>query len=180
MDKKIKAAFFDRDGTLIKDVSYLSDIKKVELLPGIINFCSILQNLGYKLFVVTNQSGIARGFFDESFVEKTHKYISDIFKSNDINFEKFYYCPHHPTKGIKKEFLLDCDCRKPKSGMLLKAADEFNIDLKQSLMFGDKNLDIQSGNSVGCKSFYIQDILDNNFEKNSIQNLIRKRDIYVR
>ena len=172
MDKKIKAAFFDRDGTLIKDVSYLSDLKQVELLPGIIKFCSTLQNLGYKLFVVTNQSGIARGFFDESFVEKTHIFISDIFKSNGIKFEKFYYCSHHPKESVKKELLLDCNCRKPKPGMLLRAADEFNIDLGQSLMFGDRSMDIQAGNSVGCRSFYIQNIL-NDFEINEFIKIIK-------
>ncbi|MBD3231904.1 HAD-IIIA family hydrolase [Candidatus Dependentiae bacterium] len=175
MYKKIKAAFFDRDGTLIKDVSYLSDVKQIEVLPGIIKFCLFLQSLGYKLFVITNQSGVARGYFDEQFVEKTHQYLFDIFKKKGIVFEKFYYCPHHPIDAVIKKFLINCSCRKPKPGLLLKAAEEFNIDLKSSLMFGDRSVDIDTGNTVGCKSFYIKNFIINNFNKIEFEKMICKK-----
>ena len=163
--QKIKAAFFDRDGTIIKDVSYLSDLKDIEILPKAVNLCIVLQKAGYKLFVVTNQSGIARGFFDENFVEKTHECIKRLFKNQGVVFEKFYVCPHHPTAAIKEEYLKKCFCRKPEAGMLFKAAQDFNIDLQESLMFGDRLLDIQAGDSAGCKSFYIQGVLSLDLEK---------------
>ena len=153
ISQKIKAAFFDRDGTLVEDVHYLSNLEDIKILPGIINFCSFLQKSGYKLFVVTNQSGVARGFFNEAFVKLTHEYLNKLFIKNNIFFEKFYYCPHHPSYS--------CSCRKPKPGMLLDAAREFNIDLSKSLMFGDKIGDILVGQAAGCKSFYIQKVLSN-------------------
>ena len=155
---KIKAAFFDRDGTLIEDVNYLSDLKQIKILPGIVKHCLSLQKRDYKLFVVTNQSGIARGFFDEDFVKKTHEYLKKDFEKQGVFFESFCYCPHHPEAKIEK-YLLNCNCRKPKPGMFLKLANEFNIDLKKSLMFGDKLLDVQAGQAAGCESFYIQDAL---------------------
>ncbi|MFA5074777.1 MAG: HAD family hydrolase [Candidatus Babeliales bacterium] len=156
---KIKAAFFDRDGTLIKDVNYLSSLDQIEIVPGIIDLCIKLQNADYKLFVITNQSGVARGFFDETFVKKTHFFLQKLFKQKSVIFEKFYYCPHHPDKSILEKYLKDCDCRKPKIGLFLQAAEEFNIDLSNSLMFGDKLLDIEAGRNASCKSFYIQKIL---------------------
>jgi D-glycero-D-manno-heptose 1,7-bisphosphate phosphatase len=152
--KKIKAAFFDRDGTIIKDVSYLSNIFQVEIIPGVIEFCLDLQKQGYTLFVVTNQSGVARGFFTESFVTETHKYINKLFEEKGVFFKKWYLCPHHPEFGGK----IDCDCRKPKPGMLLTAAKEHNIDLTKSLMIGDALRDQQAGEAAGCKSIYIQDV----------------------
>ena len=157
---KQKAAFFDRDGTLIKDVHYLSSLDHVELLPGIVDFCLYLQQKDYLLFVVTNQSGIARGFFDEAFVQKTHRYISDIFAKHSIYFKKFYYCPHHPSEN--------CMCRKPSPGMLELASCEYDLDLSKSLMFGDKECDIQVGTRVGCKSFYILDIINCEHNKTAV------------
>lgn len=148
--KRNKAAFFDRDGTLIKDVSYLSDIKQVEILPGVIDFCLDLQKKDYKLFVVTNQSGVARRYFDEDFVKRTHEYLGKLFLSYGVLFEKFYYCPHLNQ---------NCSCRKPEPGMLFDAAREFDIDLSCSLMFGDKPSDIQAGLAAGCRSFKIQESL---------------------
>lgn len=153
--KKVKAAFFDRDGTLIEDVNYLKDLKDIEFITKSLDLCIYLQNNGYKLFVITNQSGITRGYFDHDFVIKTHEYINNILNNKNIFFEKFYYCPHVDIDN--------CDCRKPKTGLLLKASEEFNIDLSKSLMFGDKEKDILAGNLAGCKSFYIQDVLLKDF-----------------
>jgi len=148
---KQKAAFFDRDGTLIKNVPYLSDLRDIELLPGIIDFCLQFQSQGYLLFVVTNQSGITRGFFSHDFVQETHHYLASLFADKGVIFSKFYYCPHHPSQN--------CFCRKPSPGMLELAAQEYNLDLTQSLLFGDKNSDIQAGSAAGCKAFYIQETL---------------------
>ena len=170
---KIKAAFFDRDGTLIKDVDYLSSLEQIEIIPKALQLCLCLQKLGYKLFVVTNQSGVARGFFDESFVQKTHLYLQKILEQRGIFIQKFYYCPHHPTKAKLDKYLQNCECRKPKPGMLLQAAQEFDVDLSKSLMFGDKLIDIQVGNAVGCRSFYIQDILSIVDEKEKVKEIIK-------
>lgn len=149
--KKQKAAFFDRDGTIIEDVHYLSNLKDISVMSGVVDLCKKLQDEGYWLFVVTNQSGVARGFFDSSFVEKTHDCLKGLFKKEGVDFKKFYYCPHGPDDM--------CDCRKPKPGMIYQAAKEFNLELKDSLMFGDKDLDFQAGISAGCKSFYIDKVL---------------------
>jgi D-glycero-D-manno-heptose 1,7-bisphosphate phosphatase len=165
---KIKAAFFDRDGTIIKDVGFFSDLNQVEILPRAVELCSFLQKEGYKLFVVTNQSGIARGRFGEDFVQKTHEYLKQLFKELGVEFEKFYYCPHHHLEAVKPEYLKDCSCRKPNPGMLLQAAREFDIDLCSSLMFGDKLIDVQAGIAAGCKSFFIQPFL---LSTESIQTL---------
>lgn len=154
-----KAAFFDRDGTIIRDAGYLSDLSQVEIFPKTVALCSFLQKEGYKLFVITNQSGVARGLFDENFVQKTHEHLKNLFKDLGVNFEKFYYCPHHPTQATKTEYLKSCFCRKPNPGMLLQAAQEFDIDLKSSLMFGDKLIDIEAGIAASCKSFFIQQFL---------------------
>lgn len=146
-----KAAFFDRDGTLIKDVSYLSSFDQIELLPGIFDLCLSLQQAGYLLFVVTNQSGIGRGFFTHEFVNQTHVKLSQVFVEQGIAFEHFYYCPHHPDQN--------CLCRKPSPGMLLQAAQEYGLDLSCSLMFGDRQSDWTAGEKAGCRSFDIERVL---------------------
>ena len=154
---KKKAAFFDRDDTLIRDVHYLSSLDQVEIIPGVIDLCLQLQSEGYLLFVVTNQSGVARGYFDELFVEKTHKYLDEVFKESGVVFQQWYCCPHHPEHGDR----VVCDCRKPKSGMLLKAARDYEVDLGSSIMIGDKDFDIKAGEAAGCRGFYIQEMLEN-------------------
>ena len=155
---KNKAAFFDRDGTLIDDVNYLSSLDQIKVISKALEVCRLLQSKGYMLFVVTNQSGIARGYFDENFVNKTHDHLKSIFQKEGINLKKFYFCPHHPIHALEEKYKQNCECRKPNPGMLLQAAREFDINLSQSLMFGDKELDVQAGNAAGCRSFYIQNV----------------------
>lgn len=145
-----KAAFFDRDGTLIKDVNYLKSLSEVEILPGAVELCLDLQKKDYVLFVITNQSGISRRVFEKEFVEETHRYLSEVFSKLGVNFRGFYYCPHLPEHN--------CNCRKPLPGMILKAASEHKIDLTSSLMFGDKETDLKAGEAAGCKSFFIQEV----------------------
>jgi D-glycero-D-manno-heptose 1,7-bisphosphate phosphatase len=153
-----KAFFFDRDGTLIKDTHYLSSLDAIELLPGIIKLCRAIQVANFRLIVITNQSGVARGIFDESFVHDTHTYLAEIFAKHDVFFDKFYFCPHHP-EGTLEKYRCICNCRKPSPGMLLAAAKEFNLDLKKSFMVGDKEVDLQAGIAAGCKSFNINELL---------------------
>ncbi len=159
MEKKIKAAFFDRDDTLIKNVSYLSKVEDIDLIPGIIEFCTALQRDGYYLFVVTNQSGIARGYFDEECVQKIHDYLDRLFRQAGVLLTAFLYCPHHPEIGSNVRYTRKCLCRKPAPGMLINASEKFYINLYESLMFGDKETDIIAGHAAGCRSFYIQNAL---------------------
>jgi D-glycero-D-manno-heptose 1,7-bisphosphate phosphatase len=159
MKNKIKAAFFDRDGTLIEDVEYLSRLDQIKVLPGAIRVCKVCQDLGYKIFVVTNQSGIARGLYDEELVNKTHYVLRDFFLRHGVRLESFYFCPHHPSQASIEKYEKNCDCRKPKIGMFLSAQRDFEIDLNSSLMFGNESCDLQAGDAAGCKSFNIVKLL---------------------
>ena len=153
--KKGKAAFFDRDGTLIKDVGYLTDLSQISIIPAAIRLCLKYQTLGYKLFIVTNQSGVARGYFDERFVQKVNKHIIDLFAAVKVPFQACYFCPHHPTEAKISLYKKQCFCRKPKPGMLFMAAEEHKINLSESLIFGDKQSDIDAGTAAGCKGYLI-------------------------
>lgn len=152
--KKIKAAFFDRDGTLISDVNYLQSIDQIKLIEHAVAITQVCQSLGYHIFVVTNQSGVGRGFFDEAFVQKTHDYLKELFIKKGVTICDFYYCPHHP-EAIIQTYRKICECRKPLPGMLLQAAKDYKIDLTASLMFGDKACDVNAGRAAGCLSFDI-------------------------
>lgn len=139
-----KAIILDRDGTINVEKDYLHKIEDFEFEKGVIEGLKILSNLGYIFVVVTNQSGIARGYYTEDDLVVLNNHIKDILKKEGINIEKFYYCPHHPEKGIGK-YKLDCNCRKPNTGMLDEAVKEFNIDRSQSFMVGDNISDIEAG-----------------------------------
>jgi len=149
-----KAAFFDRDGTLIEDVSYLSRIADVKLLPEAVRIAQLCQQQGYLLFVITNQSGVARGMYDENFVHETNQYVARLFAQHGVQFKDFYFCPHHPTNAVTPSYQVVCDCRKPKPGMLLQAAQDYSIDLSQSILFGNEARDLQAGVAAGCRSVF--------------------------
>ena len=148
MKKKV-AVFFDRDGTLMGDVGWLSDMEKISIYPEAFKAVKMLNNKGIKVIVVTNQSGIARGFFDESFVEAVHERIAEIMESEGAHIDRFYFCPHHPTEG-QEEYRKKCNCRKPAAGMLLDAANDFRIDLTKSFVIGDNITDIEMAHNVGA------------------------------
>jgi D-glycero-D-manno-heptose 1,7-bisphosphate phosphatase len=150
-----KAAFFDRDGTLIKDVPYLSHLEDIEVLPGAVRIAQQCMHEGYTLFVVTNQSGVARGIYDEAFVQVAHQRVADLFGAHGVVFEKFYFCPHHPTHAKVERYHKVCDCRKPKPGLLLTAAREYDLDLSQSILFGNDICDFQAGRAAGCAVYDI-------------------------
>lgn len=147
----IKALFLDRDGVINIEKDYLYKIEDFEFIDGIFEICSYYQDLGFKIFVVTNQSGIARGYYKESDFKKLTIWMVKTFLDNGIDIQKVYFCPHHPTVSGK------CDCRKPKPGMLLKAKLEFDIDLKNSIIIGDKEKDIEAGLNAGLKETYLFD-----------------------
>ena len=156
---KTKAAFFDRDGTLIVEREYLSALDQVKLLDSAVAIAKICQEQGYKLFVITNQSGIARGFFDEAFVQQTNNYVQNLLLQHEVHIEKTNYCPHHPEIG-NKNYRIACTCRKPLPGMLHLASREYNIDLSNSLMFGNAECDLLAGRAAGCRSFDITKLFD--------------------
>jgi D-glycero-D-manno-heptose 1,7-bisphosphate phosphatase len=138
-----KALFLDRDGIINVDKHYLYKPEDVEFIPGIFKLCRLFQDKGFLIIVVTNQSGIARGFYTEQDFQTLTNWLSDQFAQRGIEITATYHCPHHP------DITGECECRKPKIGMLKKAIERFNIDVKNSLMIGDKISDVKAALSAG-------------------------------
>lgn len=155
---KQKAIFLDRDGTINKYVGFLSNIDEFELIPGVAEAIKKINASGYLAIVITNQPVIARG--DLSFDELTaiHNKMETLLGAEGAYIDGIYFCPHHPDKGFANEVAelkIDCLCRKPKPGMLLAAAKDYNIDLSQSWMIGDGKNDVMAGKAAGCKTILI-------------------------
>ena len=150
-----KAVFLDRDNTLISDPGYLSDADAVKLLPGVDLALKSLVQAGYKLVVVTNQAGIARGLITESALEKIHAELRRQLGERDVHLDAMYYCPYHP-EGTVEGYVADSDMRKPKPGMLLQGARELDIDLSQSWMVGDSPSDVGAGQRAGCRTIRVR------------------------
>ncbi len=146
-----KALFLDRDGVINVEVNYLHKIEEFIFIDGIFELCKYYQDLGYIIVVVTNQSGIARGYYTEYDFNKLTTWMIAEFAKKDIEIKKVYYCPHHP------DFSSTCSCRKPKPGMLLEAKKEFDIDMKNSVMIGDKERDIEAALNAGLIETYLFD-----------------------
>lgn len=146
------AVFFDRDGTLNEDPGYLGDPDKVKLYNGVGEALSILKNkLGFKLIVISNQSGIARGLISKEMVEAVNKKINELLAKNDVFIDAFYYCPAHPDFNNEEE----SRCRKPSPEMVLKASEELGIDLSKSYFVGDAVSDIECGINSGLKTVLV-------------------------
>ena len=155
--KKRKAVFLDRDGTIVAHEPYLSSPDQLRLLPNAAKGIRLFKEYGYLIIVITNQSGIARGFFDEERLVLIHQKLLGILEEEGVMIDDLYFCPHH-IEGIIEHYKVDCDCRKPKPGMLLDAARKHHIDLTQSLMIGDSEADMLAGKNAGCKCVLIKDI----------------------
>lgn len=158
LKKKQKAVFLDRDGTINKYVGFLRSIDSFELMDGVVDAIKKINKAGYLAVVVTNQPVIARG--EVSFEELTeiHNKMETLLGYEGAYLDAIYYCPHHPHKGFdgeRTELKFECDCRKPKPGMLLRAEKDFNVDLSQSWMVGDTENDIKAGLAAGCKTALI-------------------------
>lgn len=149
-----RAVFLDRDGTINEEKNYLYRIEDFQFIAGVPQAIRRLNDAGYLVVVVTNQSGVARGYFDREDVDRLHEHIQRELSLFGATVDAFYLCPHHPQKGVG-EFRVDCDCRKGKPGMLLQAAVDLDIDLKQSFMVGDKLADIEAGRAAGCSSLLV-------------------------
>lgn len=150
-----KAVFLDRDDTIIEDPGYISSPDQVKLIPGAAQAISDLRKLGYKLIVVSNQSGIARGIITEHAIGRIHEKLKELLAQNSAYLDRIYYCPYHPDGAVRK-FRRESDLRKPKPGMLLNAAKEMDIDLKDSWMIGNAYRDIAAGKSAGCRTILIK------------------------
>ena len=159
-----KCVFLDRDGTLNKLVGFLRDIDELELLPGAAEAVRKINESGYLAILATNQPVIARGEVTFDQLREIHNKLETLLGQEGAYLDAIYYCPHHPHKGYEgeiPELKLDCDCRKPKPGMLLQAAKDYHIDLSASYMVGDGEFDVQCGINAGCKSVMItQDDVD--------------------
>jgi D-glycero-D-manno-heptose 1,7-bisphosphate phosphatase len=145
---KQPAVFLDRDGTINVEKEYLYKEEDFEFIPGVPEAIRALKNAGYLVVVVTNQSGVGRGYYDSDAVNILHRHIQKQLSGFDTAVDAFYICPHHPEHGVG-QFLQDCDCRKGKPGMLLQAAQDYDIDLTRSYMIGDKIEDVEAGQNAG-------------------------------
>ena len=142
MNKKV--VFIDRDGVINKEVGYLHKIKDFEFIDGVFDACLHFQKLGYYLIIITNQSGIARGYYNEDDFHLVNNWMIDQFENQGVSILDVFFCPHGPKST--------CDCRKPKPGMFNQANDKYNIDVGNSWMIGDKEADIQAANAAGIKN----------------------------
>jgi histidinol-phosphate phosphatase family protein len=162
LNKKNKrpCIFLDRDGVINRNMDSNPTTKDFELLPNVSEAIQKINKSDYLAVVVTNQPMIAKGFVTQEEVENTHKKMETLLGNDRAFVNAIYYCPHHPEKGFEgeiPELKIDCDCRKPKAGMLLKAAKEMNIDLEKSWMIGDSERDLGAGKNAGCKILYVSD-----------------------
>ena len=154
LHNKQKAIFLDRDGTINKYVGFLRNIDDFELIDGAAEAIKLINQSGYLAIIVTNQPVIARGEVTWEQLNEIHRKMETLLGKDGAYLDGIYICPHHPDKGFageRQEYKIVCDCRKPKPGLLLKAAKDFNIDLSQSYMIGDDDRDVQAGLNAGCK-----------------------------
>ncbi len=143
------AVFFDRDGTLNRDVGYVTHLDAYELLPRAAAAVRRVNEAGWLAILVTNQAGVARGYFPESMVEAAHGKLRDELRAEGARLDAIYYCPHAPN-GDVPAYAIDCRMRKPYPGMILKAGEERGVDLEKSVMLGDKYSDLEAGWRAGC------------------------------
>jgi len=147
----MRALFLDRDGTVSEEVGYINHISRFRLFPWTAEAISRAREAGWKVILITNQAGAARGYFPLPLIEETHHLLQLMLQEQLTQMDAIYYCPHHP-ESVLPELRVRCDCRKPKPGMLMRAAREHGIRLEDSWMIGDRYLDLQTGHSAGTRS----------------------------
>lgn len=164
LNNKQKVIFLDRDGTINKHIGFLSDISDFELLPDVSKAVRKINQSGYLAIVITNQPVIARGEVSVEQLQEIHNKMETLLGKDGAYLDAIYYCPHHPHKGYEGEIeslKIECNCRKPKPGMLLEAANDFNIDFSNSWMIGDSENDIKAGIAAGCKTALLSEDTEN-------------------
>jgi D-glycero-D-manno-heptose 1,7-bisphosphate phosphatase len=148
------AVFIDRDGTISEEVGYINHPSRFRLFPYAADAIKHLNNNGWLAILVTNQAGVARGYFSEEMIQTVHAALTADLESDGAKLDGIYYCAHHPSVG-EPPFRLDCDCRKPKPGLITRAAHDFEIDLSSSWMVGDRYSDIELARNAGLKSAFV-------------------------
>ena len=149
------AVFLDRDGVIIEDVHYLENTEQVRLTPGAGRAVARLNAAGLPVVVVTNQSGVARGYFPAERVGAVHRRLDQLLAEQGARVDRYYFCPHHPD-GTVAAFRVACDCRKPRPGMVHQAARDLGIDLNSSYLIGDKVSDLEAGAAAGCRTLLVR------------------------
>jgi D-glycero-D-manno-heptose 1,7-bisphosphate phosphatase len=149
------AVFLDRDGVVIEDSHYLGNAARVRLVPGVAETIAELNRAGWPVVVVTNQSGVARGLFTLESVGVVHDHLAELLRASGARIDAFHFCPHHPEADVP-EFRVKCECRKPKPGMLFRAAAELGLDLASSWMIGDRESDLEAGAAAGCRTVLVR------------------------
>lgn len=142
-----KTVFIDRDGTINVNVEYLDNPDEFRMYPTVAQGIKLLNKHGFTVIIITNQSGIARGYFSEKTLQEIHQKMNHELSKEGAIIDAIYYCPHHPNDN--------CDCRKPKTGLFTKAIKDFNIDIKHSYLIGDRMLDVCAGHTIGCKTILV-------------------------
>ena len=150
-----RAIFFDRDGTLNEEVGYLYELEKFKWIDGAIDTIKFCNENDYLVIVVTNQSGVARGYYTEAEIDNLHNHMNEELKKFGAHIDDFFYCPHHP-EGVIEKYSIECECRKPKSKMIEDACNKYDIDKNQSLMVGDKPRDVECGKNAGVTSILFE------------------------
>jgi len=151
---KRRAVFLDRDGTLSEEVGYINHPSRFQLFPYAATAIKRLNDNGWLAVLVTNQAGVARGYFSEHLLSQVHEKMTEALKTENARLDGVYYCAHHPSAG-EPPYRTDCDCRKPKPGLILQAASDLNIDLDKSWMIGDRYGDVELARNAGVRSAFV-------------------------
>ena len=151
----VPAVFLDRDGTLIEESGYLDRLDRLRLFPWTVDAVRLLNRAGFKVIVITNQSGIGRGLVDEPFVEATHRELRARLEAGGARVDAIYYCPHHPDAEVEA-YRLRCDCRKPATGLFTRAIDELGLDPARSIAVGDRWYDLEPAIALGGRGVLVR------------------------
>jgi D,D-heptose 1,7-bisphosphate phosphatase len=154
-DKLRPAVFLDRDGTLNEDIGFMDRMEALSLFSWTADAIRLLNRAGYCTVVTTNQSAVARGLIDEEFLRVVHQEIDRRLARGDARIDRYFYCPHHPEAPLEA-YRRICECRKPRPGMILAAAQELGLDLTRSVMVGDRRLDVASGHAAGVRAVLVR------------------------
>ena len=149
-----QAVFLDRDGVINEEVNYLSEPEQLRLIPGAPEAIARLNAANLPVIVITNQAGVARGYYPEAQIALVHTALSHALAQAGAHIDRYYYCPHHPTEGLSP-YRLECDCRKPKPGLLRQAAQDFDLDLAQCFVIGDNDSDMALTQTAGCRTVLV-------------------------
>jgi D-glycero-D-manno-heptose 1,7-bisphosphate phosphatase len=150
-----RAVFLDRDGTVLEEAGYIDRLERIVFFPYSIDTVRLLNRGGFAVVIITNQSGVGRGMYEEAFVWRSHEVVDAQMKTGGARIDGFYYCPHHPAAEVE-QYRRDCDCRKPGPGMLRQAASDLDLDLSRSFTVGDKWSDIGAGTAAGAKGILVR------------------------